>query len=919
MRLIILLAILLLPFTIHAQQTIVVPPGGNLQAAINSAQLGDTIILARDVRYLAPTTDAFNWPVKSGCNGTSYVTITTEGWNHVGRVVDGSGMAKIVARHGRGAIQVLANAGCLRLKGIEVTNQSSGTEQEHVQDLIGSADGGYRRNSKPAYFIFDQVYVHPQEDNLSPSDPNYHLRTASHGISLSVANLTIINSRLTGFQGVYRHGPSIVIDGEAIVYAAGPGPFRVHNNLISAQYAGILTGGADSDSDNFGTISSASSSSSFSISLSGGSLPLVGDMIAVGNPGKEYSACKVTAVSGNAVTCDGLTWNGQQNTGGADAMVPAPVPAVGQPVKWRGFVMNGITVTQNSFRVDPIGAQYVRNLNGSNPKGYIEFKNGDNGLLDGNDFDGWPTSVGFGLQNQAGGAPWSSIRHWTLSNNLFRRYSYMFGPMSITGYSRRTERGGDIRIINNLGYGPGGQSDVNGNAGAFFTVGAMDGPLVVSHNTGIDRPDGFTVQFNRDRTMTGTATYTDNILYGKDYGHQCNPSDGHAMQCYQNMVSNKNIIVNPKNISPSDIQSYWWPNSIVVANTGAVGFVDPSANDYRLLSTSVGFRAGTDGKDTGVDVDQLLAHLGGSAAPQPTPSVSPTPQPTPSVPLPSPSPSPSVPLPTPTPMPSPQISPTPVPTPPPAGQFVLSGKTFLATDGSTFTFTRVVLTDSMGNHRDYDVNDGTYRFTVTPGSYTLEVVQDGWNSSPARIHVVNATAATGGLSIMNFTLGPSDWFKVGPDMCVPLNAPCPPSQPSPTPTVTPTPQPTPTVTPTPIPIPTATPTPLPSPSPSPTVMPSPSPTPIPQPPSCTVSVPDTVTMSRNSTASVVITVTVGSTPLPVVVTAIAGTGQVVVTPTRRTATTASVSLPFVLRTKQNPSSVRWESVCGIKTTQVLIR
>lgn len=882
-----------------AQSTIVVPPSGSLQVAMNAAQYGDTIVLARDTKYFAPTGDALNWPFKSGCTGTSYVTITTEGWNHTGRVINGSGMAKIVARHGRGAIQIMANSGCLRLKGVEVTNQSSGTEQEHVQDLLGSADGGYRRTSKPAHFIIDQCYIHPQEDGLPTSDPNYNFRTASHGVAWNVADLTISNSRLSGFFGAYRHGQSIGIDSQAIAYSSGPGPLVVHNNYLDSWYSSILTGGADTDSDNFGTISSASSSSSFTITVSGGTAPIAGDMLAVANPGKEYSACKVQSVSGNSVTCiKPLVWNGSQNDGGPDAMTPAPVPVVGQNVKWRGYVMDRITVTRNTFYIDPVFAQFWKTRSGNNPKGYIEFKNGNNILHEGNIHDGWPSSIGFGLQNQSGSAPWSQIRNVILRNNLFRRYSYAFGPMSITGYSRLTERGGNVLIANNLVYGAGGNNDVNGNTSAFFTASVGDGPFTVIHNTVIDNGPGFTQQFDR---FLGTGIFKDNILNGKEYGNQC-LVEPHISSCFTTVDSNKNIIVNNKGINPADINAYWWANSIVVANTGAVGFSDVATHNYRLLTTSPGYRAGTDGKDIGVDIDALNAALGG-AQPLPTPMPSPTVVPSPTVtPTPPASPSPS-PTPNVTPSPSPVPSPSPLP---PTGQFAISGKTFLSTDGSTFQFTKVVLIEADGRRREFHENDGTYTFNVTQGSYTIQIEQDGYNTSPKLLKLVNITASTGGLSILNFTIGAADSFPAGPEMCVP--SPCS-ASPSPTP-VPPTP------TPTPIPSPTVVPTPSPTPQPTPTATPSPLPTPSPTPvpsPACSISAPVSVTIPRNSEmgVDVVLSNLSGSATISVS----GSDGQVTVTPLTQTAI-ATNPYRFRVRVKRQSRTITFNSPCGTKSMRV---
>jgi uncharacterized protein (TIGR03437 family) len=95
------------------------------------------------------------------------------------------------------------------------------------------------------------------------------------------------------------------------------------------------------------------------------------------------------------------------------------------------------------------------------------------------------------------------------------------------------------------------------------------------------------------------------------------------------------------------------PGNFYPALVSQVGFVDFAGGNYALSSTSPYSKAGTDGKDIGVDFDQLNAALGGSApspTPTPTPFVTPTPTPTPSA---SPSPTP---VPTPTPVPVASLS-----------------------------------------------------------------------------------------------------------------------------------------------------------------------------------------------------------------------------------------------------------------------
>jgi hypothetical protein len=604
------------------------------QDTLYACNLGDTIILTAAATYRVPgiATDqqAFVLPGKSGGSDTDadYITIRSFALASLPedtRVTKASSvyMPKIVAIGGRGAFQLAPHSRYWKFQGLEITNDSTGTSPEHVQDLIASSDWAYNpiTNADAGHFIFDRCYIHPQEDNLTPADENYNFRTVSHGVTLNVSHLTIKNCRLSGFFGAFAHEHTTVIDSEAIAYSFGPGPLIVENNYLDSWYASILTGGADTSSANTGTISVSPvpSTTVFAVNVLNGALPVAEQMIAVSNVGKEYSAGKVLSVSGSTVTLEApLVWNGLMNDtpAGPDSMTSAPVPVAGAAVQWAGYYQDGITVVRNTFNIDTAFAQYWKTFNGSNPKGYIEFKNGINILFEGNIMQGWPANIGFGLQNQSGSAPWSAIRNVVLKNNVFKRYSYAFGPMALTGYSRLTERGGNVLIHNNLVYGNGATDDVNGNASAFFTIGGLgiDGPLTVTHNTVIDTSSGFSIQVpgGEGVDITGTGTYKDNIIYGKTYGHQCTPSDGHAAQCYTSLDSDKNIVVNPQSVNPGDINSYWWAGSIVVDGIEDVGFTSIGTDNYRLTPESVGYLAATDEKSIGVDFDELEEALGES-------------------------------------------------------------------------------------------------------------------------------------------------------------------------------------------------------------------------------------------------------------------------------------------------------------------
>ena len=75
-RSIIVLFTILLTFSAARAATIVVPAGGNIQAAINTAQFGDTIVLQSGATYETPA-DFTPYMLTNKGSGSGYITITS--------------------------------------------------------------------------------------------------------------------------------------------------------------------------------------------------------------------------------------------------------------------------------------------------------------------------------------------------------------------------------------------------------------------------------------------------------------------------------------------------------------------------------------------------------------------------------------------------------------------------------------------------------------------------------------------------------------------------------------------------------------------------------------------------------------------------------------------------------------------------
>jgi hypothetical protein len=231
LRLFLIFTALLCLFSLSAQvsraATVSVPAGGSLQAAINAAQPGDTILLEAGATYMGP----FTLPVKAGAE---YITIRTA----VGdanlpadkRVTpaQASLMPKIVTPgSGQPALKTEAGAHHYRFIGIEFM---PATASAFVYDLItfGVDRGGQTSLSQvPHHLILDRCYIHGQ--------PGAYLK---RGVALNSAHTEVINSHVSDCKAKGQ-------DSQALMGWNGPGPFKIINNYLEGAGENLMFGGAD--------------------------------------------------------------------------------------------------------------------------------------------------------------------------------------------------------------------------------------------------------------------------------------------------------------------------------------------------------------------------------------------------------------------------------------------------------------------------------------------------------------------------------------------------------------------------------------------------------------------------------------------------------------------------------------------------
>ena len=213
-------------YTPPTGQIIAVPAGGDVQAALNSANPGDIITLAAGATFTGP----FVLPNKPGA-GWIYVRSSApdSALPSPGVRVDPSyapQMPKlVVGAVYRGAIVTVPGAHHFRFIGIEVA-PTPGTVV-NLNSLIELGSGETDATAVPHDIIFDRCYIH--------GDPSVG---GVRGIFMDAASTAVIDSYLSGFRLTDR-------DTEAIMSANGPGPFKIVNNYLEAAGINVMFGGQD--------------------------------------------------------------------------------------------------------------------------------------------------------------------------------------------------------------------------------------------------------------------------------------------------------------------------------------------------------------------------------------------------------------------------------------------------------------------------------------------------------------------------------------------------------------------------------------------------------------------------------------------------------------------------------------------------
>lgn len=591
--------------------TIYVGIGGDLQAALDSANPGDTIVLQEGAEFVGN----FVLPVKTG---VGWITLRTSAPDTLLpapgvriRPADAPLLARLRSPNTSPSLRTAPGAHHWAIRYLEFRANQSGSGE-----ILQIGDGSSLQNSLtmvPHHLALDHVYVH--------GDAVFGQKRC---IALNAADVTIADSHVSDCKGVVQ-------DTQAIAGWNGPGPYTIENNYLEGAGENVLFGGSDPAIANLVPDGIVFRRNYVSRPMSWRN-PIVGTpqgLTAAGEPGGALNAgvYAYRVVARHLVNGSNIA----RSTASAEVTVTTATDGQAVRVRWNpvpnateyrvygrssGAQATAWTVTTTEF-VDtgeggtseavPTSAGTVWLV-----KNLFELKNARNVVIENNIFEnhwkqaqpGW--AIVLTPRNSGGACTWCVVEHVRFEWNLVRNVAAGINVLGYDSATSPTQQTNDLAFRHNL------FTDVTTSLGGnawFLQLGGEPRDIKVEHNT-IDA-NGSTVVY----VYSGTST---------------DPKEVYGFQMIANAARHGSYGINGTYFSYGNgILANYYPDAVFLANYLAGGstsryplgtlvsgtfteqFADAINGDFTLVNGSFLRGAAPDGSNIGVDYAVLVDRIAG--------------------------------------------------------------------------------------------------------------------------------------------------------------------------------------------------------------------------------------------------------------------------------------------------------------------
>lgn len=848
-----------------------------LQPAISAARYGDIIALHHKDTFDAPGKwDTFNLGNKgTPPTGTDadYITITTDDPTGTPAALSGypkhdvritsamaARMPTVRAVSSFPVFWVNKNAKYWKVERLNITTAPGASAIR----LIGlGEDPPNTPQEYPDHIIFQLNWIHPHEEVGEPLSQATIFRSAESAFYLEGTNIWIHHNAMQGFVCKYREGGQP--PHTCLLMTTWADNVLVENNLMEAwTYTFFFGGGSKGLATKTATVSNVTPTSATFSNTNG---LVAGMAVAVlvyeytdsgGTLREVWGSAIVKSINGSTVTYEAALCNSNNTDGNGNTCMPfdannlRQLPVDGAQARWDGLQVQNVTVRRNIIAHRPEWTLLMDNNCGG--KGYLELKSGQNITVDGNVFKGC-TGPTITARNQGGPDPWNDLDNLKLTNNYFMNANSPFTAYLNDG-GNLTNKSRNVTYHNNLVVGQYSNPDdyrwITVIAGVF--TGGKN--TRVTHNTVLVGAYRNFSSYADARNQMDGLQMSDNIFRAAP--NACY-TDGRGIagapvtDCWPGARVVKNVLVKVDDLYPDgDIAENWTKHFPDNKLIHGIESVG-FVKPSATLDASGNYRIREDSplKNTASDGTDP-----GVNYPQLIAALGFDPN-DPAVEVP---PAPPVPAPTPSPPPVPQPPAPPVPPTTSSGMIRVVGRALQ--DETSIVGVRVTLQGMESISRE---GDALFWFdTLVPVGSVITGSKEGWVFEPL---TVKEDVPLYGLQ--------------GKPVAAPP-VPVPPVPPEP---------------------------PVPAPVPAPT----PAPAPVPPTP-CGISAPASVTIRKNSTGTIAVTLNDLSGPTEVKV--VGSDGQVTVSPLTWTADATSSVKQFSIRVKKQSRTIRFESPCGVAVVRV---